>query len=79
MWEPFAEVEIVPELYSVGGLLRTINIGLDTFVRYEGARQLYRLTLCPVLNLLGLGLEKLNLTRNDQFTPNYSVRAVKAK
>lgn len=76
--EPFASLEIVPELYSVGGLMRTVNQGLDTFVRYKGARWVYRRTVCPPLNLLGLGLEKLRLTSNDQFTPNYSVRAMKA-
>ena len=76
--DQFATVEIVPELSSVGGLIRILNFGLDTFTRYRIARQAYRLTLCPLLNLLGLGLEKLQLTANDQFTTNYSVRAVKA-
>ena len=75
--QSFATVEIVPELYSVGGLIRTVNLGLDTFVRYRNVRQVYRLTMCPILNLIGLGLEKLKLTSNDQFTTNYSVRAVK--
>jgi len=79
MLEPFATLEIVPELYSVGGLIRTVNLGLDTFVRYRGVRWAYRRTLCIILNLLGLGLEKLKPTSNDQFTTNYSVRAVKAK
>jgi SAM-dependent methyltransferase len=74
---PFATVEIVPELYSVGSILRTINLALDSFVRYRFARLVYRQTACPLLNLLGLGLEKLNLTSNDQFTANYSIRAVK--
>jgi SAM-dependent methyltransferase len=79
MLESFAEVEIVPELYSVGGLIRTVNIGLDAFVRYEAARRIYRLTVCPILNLLGLGAERMKLTSNDQFTTNYSVRALRAK
>jgi SAM-dependent methyltransferase len=77
--EPFSTVEIVPELYSVGGLVRTVNLALDTFVRYQTARRIYRMTVCPVLNLLGFGLERLRLTSNDQFTTNYSVRAVKAE
>jgi SAM-dependent methyltransferase len=77
--KPFATLAIVPELYSVGGLIRTVNVGLDTFVRYKGARLAYRLTVCPFLNLLGLGFEKLKLTSNDQFTPNYSVKAVKGE
>lgn len=75
----FGQVEIVPELYSVGSVIRTINLALDTFVRYEPARWLHRRTACPLLNLLGRGVEWLNLTSNDQFTANYSVRAVKAR
>lgn len=74
---PFAEVEIVPELYSLGSVVRTLNLTLDSFARYQFVRLIYRRTGCPVLNLLGLGFEGLNLTSNDQFTANYSVRAVK--
>jgi SAM-dependent methyltransferase len=76
---PFVQVEIIPELYSIGSVFRTVNLALDTFVRFKFARSIYRLTACPILNLLGLGVEKLNLTSNDQFTANYSVLAVKAK
>lgn len=76
--EPFETVEIIPELHSVAGLVRTVNLGLDAFVRYKSARLVYRLTLSPMLNLLGLVLEGLNLTSNDQFATNFSVRAVKA-
>jgi SAM-dependent methyltransferase len=75
---PFFGVEIVPELCSVGSVFRTVNLAMDSFVRYQFARAIYRRTVCPVLNLLGLGLERLKLTSNDQFTANYSVRAVKA-
>jgi SAM-dependent methyltransferase len=76
--EPFSIVEIVPELSSVGGSVRLMNQALDTFSRYDTARRIYRLIGCPVLNLFGLGLESLKLTTNDQFTTNYSVKAVKA-
>jgi len=75
---PFATIEIVPELSSVGSLIRTINLALDTFARYPSVRFLYRRTACPLLNLIGLGMEKAKLTANDQFAANYSVRAVKA-
>ena len=75
----FAHVEIVPELYSAGSVVRTINLALDAFVHYGPARWLYRRTGCPLLNLLGLGIEKVGLSSNDQFTANYSVRAIKAK
>jgi len=75
---PFATLEIIPELHSAAGLLRTINLALEGFAHYAMARRLYRLTACPALNALGFFVEKLRLTSNDQFTPNYSVRAVKA-
>jgi SAM-dependent methyltransferase len=75
---PFAQVEIVAELYSPGSVVRTVNVALDAFVHYGFARWAYQRTGCAALNCLGLGLEKLNLTSNDQFAANYSVRAVKA-
>jgi SAM-dependent methyltransferase len=73
----FDQIELVPELHSLSSLIRTMNLGLDTFVRYNSARWLYRRTACPILNLTGLAIENLDLTSNDQFTSNYSVRAVK--
>jgi SAM-dependent methyltransferase len=76
--EPFEKVEIVPELHSPAGLMRTINVALDTFARHNWARRIYRLTGSPLLNLIGFALEVLQVTSNDQFAPNYSVRAVKA-
>jgi SAM-dependent methyltransferase len=75
----FSRVEVVPELYSVGSVIRTVNLALDTFVRYESARWIYRRTGCPLLNVFGLAMEKLNLTSNDQFTSNYSVLAVRGE
>ena len=74
----FAQVEIVPELYSAGSVVRTLNLAMDSFVHYSSARWLYRRTICPLVNLFGLGIEKLKLTSNDQFTANYSVLARKA-
>jgi hypothetical protein len=35
------------------------------------------MTACPVLNLLGLTLEKAALTMNDRWAGNYNVIAVK--
>ena len=75
----FAQVEIVPELYSAASVIRTLNLAMDSFVHYPSARWLYRRTVCPLMNAFGLGIEKLQLTSNDQFTANYSVLAVKAK
>jgi len=76
---PFAEVEIVPELYSLGSFVRNTNLALTTFLRYQPARRIHSVTLCPLLNLFGRALEGLKLTSNDQFTANYSVRARKAE
>jgi len=73
----FAQVEIVPELYSLGGVIRLVNLACDSFVHFSAARWIHRRTLCPLLNILGLAIEKLRLTANDQFTANYSVRAIK--
>ena len=75
---PFSEIEIIPELYSVGSVFRTLNLAFDTFVRFNFARSVYRHTACPIVNLLGLGFENLKLTSNDQFASNYSVLATKA-
>lgn len=75
----FAKVEIVPELYSAGSVVRTLNLALDTFVRFNSARWLYRRTACPLLNLLGLAVESMNLTSNDQFTANYSILAIRGE
>jgi len=73
----FANVEIVPELHSLASVIRTINLAVDSFVHFNAARWIYRRTVCPLLNILGRTVEKLGLTSNDQFTANYSVRAIK--
>jgi SAM-dependent methyltransferase len=77
MLAPFAQVEIAPELYSASSVLRTINLALNSFVRYEAVRAVSRRTVCPIINILGLAFEGLRVTSNDQFTANYSVFAVK--
>lgn len=77
MLAPFERVEIVPELHSLGSIVRTLNLAFDSFVRYGIVRAVYRHTACPIFNVVGLASEKLGLTSNDQFTANYSVFAVK--
>jgi SAM-dependent methyltransferase len=74
---PFVTIEIVPELDSLGSLIRTLNVALDACVHFGIARRVYRASLCPILNVMGLTLGKLRLSSNTQFTANYSVRAVK--
>lgn len=73
----FSSVVIVPELSSIGGVMRTLNLAINTFCRNKFLRSLASITVCPLLNLIGAGLEALHLTNNDQFTPNYSVLAIK--
>jgi SAM-dependent methyltransferase len=74
---PFSRIEIVPEVTSLGGLLRTINLGMHHYSHFGPLRRGYELTICPLLNAIGLVLESLNVTKNDQFTSNYSVLAQK--
>jgi len=54
-----------------------LNVAGDTFVRYNLARAIYRHTVCPMLNLPGLGFESLPLTTNDHFAANDSIFATK--
>lgn len=74
---PFAKVEVVPEVGSIGGLLRAANLGADLIMPCHGARIAYRYTVGALVNLLGVGVERMSLTSDDAFTANYSVRAVK--
>jgi SAM-dependent methyltransferase len=73
----FRKIEVIPETYSGGGLIRTVNVFMNSFAHFGLLRRLTELSLCPLLNLVGLGIEGLNLTHNEQFTPNYSVLAMK--
>jgi SAM-dependent methyltransferase len=73
----FRTLEIVAESSSLGGLFRTINILLYSFTYQSFLKKLYEVTICPCLNLAGWALESANLTKNEQFAPNYSVFAVK--
>lgn len=73
----FSSVTVVPEVRSPAGFCRFLNLTLHDFLKLRVLKVAYELTLCPVLNLLGLALEKAHLTNNDQWTGNYSVLAVK--
>ena len=74
---PFAKVELVAEVDSIGGLLRAANLGAEYLLRYQGARVAYRYTMGALVNLVGVGVERMRLTSDESFTANYSVRAVK--
>ena len=74
----FGTVEVVPELFSVGGLLRSLNLAAGSLASKNRALlKLYELTVCPAMNLAGLAGERMKLAASDQFTPNFSVRAVR--
>lgn len=74
---PFAQVEIVPEVFSLGGFCRLINAGLNIFAKYEFVRRSFSVTIFPLVNIAGLVLEKLSLSTNDQMAGNYCALARK--
>jgi SAM-dependent methyltransferase len=73
----FSEVEIVPEGGSIAGFFRTINVCLHLFAKYAVIRTALSYTVIPVLNLIGLGLEKMVRSGNHAFAVNYSAMARK--
>jgi SAM-dependent methyltransferase len=74
---PYSRVEIVPEVFSLGGFCRLINAGLNIFAKYEIVRRFLQWTVFPLVNIAGLGLESLSLSTNDQMAGNYCARAWK--
>jgi SAM-dependent methyltransferase len=74
---PFAQVEVVPEVFTIGGLCRVLNAGLSTLAKFELVRKLLKVTAFPLINFAGLMLESLALSTNDQFAGNYSAFARK--
>lgn len=74
---PFSKIEIVPEVTSIGGIVRLNAVAMSNFSKYSFVRQIVHHTMVPALNLLGLGLEGAALSSNDQIAGNYSVLAQK--
>lgn len=74
---PFSQVEIVPEVFTPGGLCRIVNAGLNICAKYEVVRKVFQASLFPLINLIGLALEGLKLSTNDQLAGNYSALARK--
>jgi len=74
---PFSKIEIAPEGGSITGVCRTINSSLNTFAKVRPVRTVLQATVFPAVNLLGLAMESLARSNNQQFTANYSVRAQK--
>jgi len=75
----YSDVEVVPEGSSISGFFRTVNVCLNTFAKFALVRSLFSYTLFPFFNVLGLSLENLARSSNDQFTVNYSAWARKAE
>lgn len=73
----FSEIEIASEGGSITGLFRTVNVCLYMFAKYSPIRAILSHSIIPLLNLTGLGLEKLADSRNDTFAVNYSAIARK--
>jgi len=73
----YGDVEVLPEGSSITGFFRTVNACANIFARYPVVRLLLSWTLFPSMNVLGLCLEHLARSSNDQFTVNYSSRARK--
>ena len=71
----FSIVEIRPEATSVGGVFRLANLCMHEFLKLRFLQNVYRATLCPLVNLLGAALDKA--TQDDRWTANYSVMAIK--
>ena len=74
----FESVEIVAEGGSVTGFFRSITACMNIFARFPAVRALFRYTVFPTVNILGLMAEKISRSRNDQFAANYSAYARKA-
>lgn len=77
LFAQFSDVRIVPEVSSVGGFCRLVNLGFHDFLKLKPLKLAYEVTLCPVMNVIGLLLESAQLTSNDKWAGNYSVVAIK--
>jgi|SRR5579863_5761342 SAM-dependent methyltransferase len=74
----YSDVEVIPEGGSITGFFRTVNACLNIFAKYAPIRFLFTITLFPFFNLVGLCLENLAGSSNDQFSVNHSALARKA-
>lgn len=74
---PFAKIEIIPEVTSIGGTFRLNATAISIFAKYGFIRQIVHHTVVPVLNLAGLVLEGAGVSTNDQVSGNYSALAQK--
>lgn len=71
------DVEVVPEGHSVTGLLRTLNVCLNS-VESDRLRRAFQRTLIPLLNLIGEFGEGFH-PKGTMLTANYAIMARKPK
>jgi SAM-dependent methyltransferase len=74
---PFAKVEVVPEVASIGGFFRVNAASLSIMAKYSWMRTAVHHTVVPLLNLCGLVLDREALSRNDQIAGNFCALAQK--
>ena len=71
----WSDVEVVPEGHSISGLLRTLNVCLNS-VASDQLRRAFQHTLIPLLNMIGEVGESLQ-PKGTMLTANYAIRAIK--
>jgi len=77
LFASFSNVSIVPEVFSLAAFCRLMNLGFHDFLKLPALKFAYEITMCPLMNLLGLFLEKAHLTSNEKWAGNYNVIARK--
>ncbi len=70
----FSALEIRAEGGSIAGMCRTVNVFLETFVRSDLAHRILRKSLYPLINAVGLLMDRFSRGRVN-FAVNYSCRA----
>ncbi len=72
----FSQVEIVPEGYSIHGIVRLMNVALSLVSDNYYVQKALSLTLIPLLNRIAPTLDHFS-HGSTRYTTNYSVRAIK--
>jgi hypothetical protein len=72
----FSETKVFPEDHSIAGILRSINLFLDTFIRSDRLKRLVTYIVFPIMNLAALLLDRFSFGRTE-FTTGYTYIARK--
>jgi len=73
--QPFSEIEVSPDGYSIAGLFRTISVCINNYVTGPVIRRMFIPTIC-IVNKLGFTLDRFS-RGNEQLTANFTARAIK--